>query len=75
MLYFLVLSLPHLFPSVAVSIAPHYKTPRPIISPATPLELAVPMPPASAHSKADTDTRFPLESAFTKKQGGGGGYR
>jgi hypothetical protein len=62
-----------LFPSI-VPIASHHTTLRPIISPATPLELAVPIPPVSAHSKAHTSTRFSLESAFTRKPGGRGHY-
>jgi len=49
----------------------HRKFPRPMISPATPLESTLPSPPASTHSKSLTATLFPLESTHTRKEGRG----
>src|SRR5579859_6394784 len=72
MLSFPMYSSRQLFPSVAPPVPPHRTTPRPLLSPATPLESTPPIPPASVHSKPHTATRFPLESTLTKKPGGRG---
>jgi hypothetical protein len=74
MLSFLMLSSLYLLSLLACPIAPRDKTPRPIISPANPVESTLPIPPLSVHSKPLTVAPFSLESTLTKKRGRGASY-
>jgi hypothetical protein len=62
---------PHISPR-SIPAASHREIPRPIISPANPLESTLPKRLGSVLSKPPTDTHFPLESTLTKKPQGEG---